>query len=163
MAAEGSVHPEVMVREARGDDLAVIGQLATLAVDEQREGRGGAVWSRREARADAESSISAAMESETTRVFVGLLDEVVVAYAVFSVETLTDGGQLGRIEDLFVAPEGRGIGLGEALMESVTDAARAARCFGIDAFVLPGNRVAKNFFEASGLTARAIIVHRSLD
>ena len=32
----------------------------------------------------------------------------------------------------------------------------------IDALALPGNRAAKNFFERFGLTARAIVVHRSL-
>lgn len=40
--------------------------------------------------------------------------------------------------------------------------ATAAGCLGIDALALPGNRETKNFFEASGLTARAIVVHRSL-
>ena len=33
---------------------------------------------------------------------------------------------------------------------------------GIDGFALPGDRETKNFFERFGLTARAILVHRSL-
>jgi hypothetical protein len=41
--------------------------------------------------------------------------------------------------------------------------ARAHHCTGIDGFTLPGNRATKNFFETFGLTARAILVHRSLE
>jgi hypothetical protein len=36
-------------------------------------------------------------------------------------------------------------------------------CVGIDALALPGHRAAKNFFEESGFTARAIVMHRSLN
>ena len=32
-------------------------------------------------------------------------------------------------------------------------------CVGIDALVLPGHRAAKNFFEESGFTARALVMH----
>jgi hypothetical protein len=47
-------------------------------------------------------------------------------------------------------------------MAAIVESAEEAGCFGLDALVLPGNRATKNFFEASGLTARAIVVHRSL-
>jgi hypothetical protein len=33
---------------------------------------------------------------------------------------------------------------------------------GIDAVALPGMRETKNFFEAAGLVARAIVVHKAL-
>ena len=157
-----SVHPLISIRKAGPDDLVVLTHLALLAVDEQRDSRGGAVWSRREARVDPATSLADALDTPTGSVFVGALDGEIVAYGVLALETLTDGGVLGRIEDLFVAPQARGIGLGEALMAAIVESAEEAGCFGLDALVLPGNRATKNFFEASGLTARAIVVHRSL-
>ena len=39
--------------------------------------------------------------------------------------------------------------------------AHEAGAVGIDALALPGDRATKNFFETAGLTARAILVHRS--
>ena len=36
---------------------------------------------------------------------------------------------------------------------------RARDCRGIDAIALPGNRATKNFFEASGFTARMLVMH----
>ena len=48
------------------------------------------------------------------------------------------------------------------MIEAVESWARAAGCIGIDSLALPGDRATKNFFEAAGLIARAIVVHRSL-
>jgi GNAT superfamily N-acetyltransferase len=70
---------------------------------------------------------------------------------------------LAAVSDLFVDPEARGVGVGEALMDDLVAWARARGCIGVDAMVLPGNRETKNFFETFGLTARAIVVHRALD
>ena len=41
--------------------------------------------------------------------------------------------------------------------------ATARGAVGIEALALPGDRATKNFFEAQGMVARAIIVHRQLD
>ena len=48
------------------------------------------------------------------------------------------------------------------MMELMVSAARQAGAEGIDSLALPGDRATKNFFERFGLTARAIVVHRSL-
>jgi len=93
---------------------------------------------------------------------VGTLDDVVVGYGVLRVERLADGDRLAVVDDLYVEPGARGVGVGEALMQTLIERATEASCIGIDALALPGNRATKNFFEASGLTARAIVVHRSL-
>ena len=53
--------------------------------------------------------------------------------------------------------------LGEALMNAVLGWCRDKGCRGVDSLALPGNRAAKNFFESFGLTARQILVHRSLE
>ena len=75
---------------------------------------------------------------------------------------LRDGSQLAVIEALYVEPDARAVGVGEALIDVVEEWAKARGCSGLDALVLPGMRDSKNFFEAFGLTARAIVVHRDL-
>lgn len=157
-----TVAPVEAVRPATPADLDRLVTLATEAVDEQRGSRGGAIWSRREARRDPISTLAAALDDEATTVVAGTLDEVIVGYGVLRLERLDDGGLLGVVDDLYVEPAARGVGVGELLMGELVAHATEAGCVGIDALALPGNRATKNFFEASGLTARAIVVHRSL-
>ena len=81
-------------------------------------------------------------------------------------------GTTGRPEQEFVAvekppppapPRGRAsVGVGEAVMDAVMTWSESKGCRGIDGFALPGDRETQNFFERFGLTARAILVHRSL-
>jgi len=155
--------PTEAVRPASGADLDRLVGLAVEAVDEQRGARGGGVWSRREARRDPERTLADALGDPATAVVVGTLDDAVVGYGVLRLEPLDDGGLLAVVDDLYVEPPARGVGVGEALMADLVERASAAGCVGIDALALPGNRETKNFFEASGLTARAIVVHRSLE
>ncbi len=54
----------------------------------------------------------------------------------------------------------RAVGVGESLIECVLAFTAEQRCVGVDALALPGHRAAKNFFEGSGFTARAIVMHR---
>jgi GNAT superfamily N-acetyltransferase len=77
-------------------------------------------------------------------------------------EHLADGTTLGVVDDLFVLPDGRGVGVGEAMMDLLLEFCATHGCTGIDAVALPGNRETKNFFETFGLVARAIVVHRDL-
>ena len=74
-----------------------------------------------------------------------------------------DGGVLGVLDDIYVEPEAREVGVGEALMDAVEAWCRGRGCIGIDSLALPGNRETKNFFETLRSVARAIVVHRSLD
>ena len=78
-------------------------------------------------------------------------------------EWLHGGAILATIRDLYGSPDARGIGVGEAMMAVLEDRARAWGAVGLDGIVLPGDRQSKNFFETFGLTARAILVHRSLE
>ena len=79
------------------------------------------------------------------------------------VDTLTDGGRLGVITDLYTMPGARGVGVGEAMMDHLIDWCTTQDCFGVDSVALPGDRHTKNFFESFGLVARALVVHRSID
>jgi len=155
--------PVEVARAATVDDLVRLVELAGQAVDEQRDARGGPVWSRREARRDPAASLAAALHDPAELVVAGLLDDAIVGYAVMRTERLDDGGLLAVVDDLYVEADARGVGLGETMMNLLVDHATERGCFGIDALALPGNRATKNFFETFGLTARAIVVHRTLD
>jgi GNAT superfamily N-acetyltransferase len=93
----------------------------------------------------------------------GTLDDTVVGYGLVRTERLADGTLLGVIDDIYVDPGAREVGLGQALMDHLLDWCRAQGCFGVDSLALPGDRQTKNFFESFGLVARAIVVHRPLD
>ena len=151
-------------RPAAPDDVDRLADLVAEAVGEQAEGRGGRIWAQREARAlPAHESLRAALDDPDHLVLAGTIDETVIAYAVARVERLRTGALLGVVEDIYVEPEARAVGVGEALMDRVVDWCRLRGCTGVDALALPGNRHTKNFFERFGLTARAIVVHRRLD
>lgn len=155
--------PHTEARAATPDDLPAIVAMAADAAAEKAEQKGGPVWSRRERRPEpVEPSLAAALGSADAQVAVGTLDGVVLGYAAARIERLGDGGLLGVLDELYVDPEARELGLGEALMDHVLDWCRAAGCFGVDSLALPGDRSTKNFFESFGLVARAIVVHRPL-
>jgi GNAT superfamily N-acetyltransferase len=93
---------------------------------------------------------------------VGTIDGVPVGYAVVAIAALDGDATLGVVEALFVDPDAREVGVGEAMMDLVLEWCTARGVVGVDAVALPGDRATKNFFEGCGLTARAIVVHRSL-
>ncbi len=65
-----------------------------------------------------------------------------------------------RVDLLFVEPEARRVGVGDALMDVMLDWADAAGLRGIDVVALPGDQATKSFLEARGFTARALVLHR---
>jgi len=152
------------VRRAVDADVVRLAELCRMAVTELAQTKGGPVFVRREARAEpVETSLAAAVSDPAQLVVAGMIDDAVVAYAAVRVEPLHDGDRLAVVTDLYVEPEAREIGLGEAMMNHVLDWCREQRCLGVDSIALPGNRATKNFFESMGLVARAIIVHRRLE
>jgi GNAT superfamily N-acetyltransferase len=155
--------PHEAARTAVDDDIPVVAELARAAVEEKVRQKGGVVWSRRERPTDpAEVPLRRALGSPDHEVAVGTLDGAVVGYGVARVERLSDGGLLGVIDDIYVHPEARAVGVGEALMNHLLAWCGARGCFGVDSLALPGDRETKNFFESFGLVARAIVVHRPL-
>ncbi len=95
-------------------------------------------------------------------VTVGTIDEVVVGYGSARVDDLPDGERIGVIEEVYVEPGARGVGVGEAIMDAMTTWCVALGCDGLDGTALPGDRTAKGFFERHGMTARLLVMHRRL-
>ena len=102
--------------------------LAEQAVAELTGNKGGAVWARRGARpAPYIDSLRADLEAADHCVAVGEVVGAVVGYAVVRAESLRDGGVLGVLDDIYVEPEAREVGVGEALMDAVEAWAAATR------------------------------------
>ena len=138
-------------------------RLADDVIAELSPMRGGAIWRRHVGRDQpVEGSLARALADPCSLVLAGTFGDAVVGYAVVVLQELRDGGVLGMIEDLYVDPRARGVGVGQAMMEQILDWCRDHGCLGVDALALPGHRDTKNFFESFGLVARAIVVHRPL-
>ena len=142
-------------------DIGRVAELARLMRDELAVMKGGGLWSTREARPEPlEDSYRALLDRDDARLVVGTLDDAVVGFGAVVVEVLRSSDRLGVITDLFVEPEARSVGLGEVIAGALVAFCTERQCVGIDALALPGHRAAKNFFEGSGFTARAIVMHR---
>lgn len=150
-------------RHATAADVPRLLELAGALRAELRPQRGGAVWAAREAPHPMDAAAFAGLLARADgAVIVGSFDGVVAGYATVTVEVLRDGSRLGVVGDLFVDAGLRGVGVGESIAAEVVAFCAAAGCAGVDAIALPGNRDAKNFFERSGFTARALVMHKRL-
>ena len=152
------------VRAATPDDLPAIAALVEALRAELTPMRGGRIWAVREARSGSPADVYGALLADPSAcVAVGTIDDVVVGFGVATVEPLADGRRLGVVSELFVDEEARAVGVGEAMLEALVAFCGREGCVGVDAFALPGHRAAKNFFEESGFTARAIVMHHVLE
>lgn len=152
------------VRAATPEDLPAITGLVEALRAELTPMRGGRIWAVREARSGNPEEIYGELLSDAAAcVVVGTIDAVVIGFGVATVEVLADGGRLGVVTELFVDAEARAVGVGEAMLEAMVAFCTKAGCVGVDALALPGHRAAKNFFEESGFTARAIVMHHRLE
>ncbi len=150
-------------RRAAAADVSSVAGLAAQATAELSELRGGRVWSRLEARPDPQlESLTRDLQADDALVVVGTIDDAVVGYGAIRLVELHDGSTVGRVSDIYVLPDARGVGVGEAMMELLMAWAGRRGCIGVDSLALPGDRNTKNFFETHGLVARAITVHRRL-
>ncbi len=154
---------DVIAREAGADDLEVVTALCEAAMVELRPHRGGEIWSQWEARPEPVGpALAALLADDDSMLLAGTIDQTVVGYAAVTMQRLHDGRFIGHLTDLYVMPDARGVGVGEAMMNAVNDWCRAHGCVGVDSLALPGDRATKNFFESFGLVARALRVHRAL-
>lgn len=145
-------------RRAVAADVAALVSLVEAEHAELAAQRGGALWVAHAAPASAERLLAALRASDAV-VLAGTVDDVVLGVATARVIDAPGVGSIATLEDLYVEPEAREVGVGAALLNALVQWAIATGCVGVDSVVLPGNRAAKNFFEAHGLVARSITVH----
>jgi ribosomal protein S18 acetylase RimI-like enzyme len=109
-----------------------------------------------------EGSFAALIEDIDAVVALGELDGYPFGFVVARVEELmpqAGGEQIGSIRLVYVEQEAREVALGETMRDHVMGLFRERGISKFDAHVLPGHRLAKNFFEAGGFSARSIIMH----
>jgi len=151
-------------RPARRGDIGTIADLAREARREARDYRGGARWMAAEAAPEPlEDYLKELMADPGAIVLTGVWEDAVVGYSWARRIVRQDGSPIARIEELFVTPEARSVGVGESLFNALAQWAREEQLTAMDAFVLPGHREAKNFFETFKMTAHALIVHTRLE
>jgi ribosomal protein S18 acetylase RimI-like enzyme len=85
------------------------------------------------------------------------IDEVVVGYLVTSI-----AGELATIDEVYVTPEAREVGFGDALLAAAMERARAAGATLLEGEALPGDRDTKNLYERAEIKARLITVSAPL-
>jgi GNAT superfamily N-acetyltransferase len=150
---------DAAARPAAVDELELVLELVRQSQTERLTERGGAVLERLEPRPRIDRD---RLSDDSALVALGTYCDVPFGFAHATLAT-TGGSRVVHLHDLFVEPDARGVGVGEALLELVVEWARTHDAIGIDSLVLPGNREGKNFFERFGLVARAIHVYRELD
>lgn len=149
-------------RVAHDVELVRVAELARELRRELLGQRGGPLWATREARPEPlDDAFAELSRRDDALVMVGTTEGAVVGYGVARLELLRDGTHLGVIDEIYVEPEARAVGVGELLVERLFGFCTDAGCIGVDATALPGDRQAKNFFERAGFTARSLVMHRA--
>lgn len=146
-----------------GEELATVLALAEQARAETRPDRGGELlldhdW----AGVAASERLAHAASDPDQRILVGRIDGVVVGYGVAR-GSEQGSVRLAMIDELYVHPDARGIGVAAAILSEVRAWAVETACVAIESQVLPGNRDAKNFFERVGMKTRQMRVSAFLD
>ena len=111
-----------------------------------------------------EDSLARALDDPATTIYLGTVDSVPVGLLLIRIEELlpqAGGARVGAIHLVFVDHEAREIGVGETMRDQALADHRALGIRLFDAHVLPGHRLAKNFFEAGGFAARLIVMHHA--
>lgn len=107
-----------------------------------------------------EDSFRAAIADEDVLVVVGTLDGAAVGFALAEPARLLPHAAeaVGSIRLVFTEMDAREVGVGEAMRDLALDWFRRRGIRRFDAHVLPGHRLAKNFFESAGFSARHIVM-----
>ena len=142
------------VRSARADDgpeLAVLEEAARAGLVDVR---GGGRWLEEHPRIAPDWAAAV----ERRHVFVAELADpapLVVGYLVLDVE-----GAVATVEQVYVTPQARELGFGDALLAAAWSRASDAGAAVLEGYALPGDRHTKNLYERAGITARLITVSR---
>ena len=111
-----------------------------------------------------EQSLLDHLGNPSSRVYLGEVDGYPLGFIYGRTETLLahEGNtRIASIRLVFVEEDARGVGLGEIMRDTLMDDFRDVGHHLFDAHVLPGHRLAKNFFEAGGFSARSIVMHHN--
>lgn len=109
-----------------------------------------------------EDSLSAAIAADDSFVVLGQVFAYPFGFLLARYEEMlpqAGGERIGSIRLVYVEEEARQVSVGEAMRDLAMERFRESGITKFDAHVLPGHRLAKNFFEAGGFSARSIVMH----
>lgn len=109
-----------------------------------------------------EESLAAVLADPDALLYMGEIDGSPVGFILARVEEVLPQARpdrIGSIRLVFSEVEARQVGVGETMREAILQELRGRGITRFDAHVLPGHRLAKNFFEAGGFSARSIVMH----
>jgi GNAT superfamily N-acetyltransferase len=145
---------EATVRAARLDRPEEVVQL----IDLEAEARAALVGARGGDRWLAEHPpIGDGWPHRDAIVQVAHIGEVIVGYLVADLD-----GELLRIDQVWVTPEARELGFGDALLAAAIAAGRDRGARAVEGSALPGDRDTKNLYERAGIVARLITTYKRL-
>lgn len=153
-------------RHATVTDIPRLVELYGPALAEQTELR--EAWAVAEGLAEpVDEAIDSLLRDDDAIVVVGLIDDLVFGFLWAHVEPLlpqAEGERIGVVRLVFVDEPARTVGVGEAMLGAALAELRERGIRRFDAIVSPGHRLAKNFFESAGFSARRITMyHRDND
>ena len=151
-----------VVRDAEVDDAAGVAWLEGQARASLVDARGGPQLL---AEQPPVEDWAARITDAASRVWVALIDDVIVGYLELTLPAGGDGhaGGTGHVRQVYVEPAARELGFGDEMLGHAIEAIRAAGGSVIESFALPGDRDTKNLFERAAVTARKLIVSKRLD
>jgi GNAT superfamily N-acetyltransferase len=149
-----------IVRAATLDDLDDLQMLEAESRAALADQRGGERWLQQHRhRGPRWADVVGERHEPSTNVFVGLIDDVVVGYLVLE----RPEHRLAVVEQVYVTPGAREVGIGDELLAAAVDHARSTGASLLEGEALPGDRDTKNLFERARITARLITVSKRLD
>jgi GNAT superfamily N-acetyltransferase len=156
---------QIGARRATAADVPELLRLYRL-LQEEMEGLRG-LWTEADGLpAPVDEALAAAVADPETLVYIGTADDVPFGFILgYSSELLPQaaGERMATIKLVFTEEEARGVGVGETMRDTIMETFRSTGHRWFDAHVLPGHRLAKNFFEAGGFSARFIIMNHEDD
>ena len=148
-------------REATSDDLGVLEELYRMLEKEMVALHG--MWPVADGLDEpVAESFTAALDDPDTIVLIGSIDDYPFGFLLARVEPMlaqASDEKLGAIRLIYVSDDAREVAVGEAMRDMAVEMLRDRGITKFDAHVLPGHRLAKNFFESGGFSARSIIMH----
>jgi len=101
---------EESTRQATTEDLPELEALVALARAEVHEFKGGPAYLDREARPEMDTAaLQRSIDASDELILVGLIDDVIVAFAGVVVVELRTGVKVGDLTEIYVMPDARGV------------------------------------------------------
>lgn len=151
----------VASRHATSEDLPTLVRLYQ-ALQEEMSGLHG-MWAIADGLDEPiDEAFAAAIDDPDTVVLIGMIDDFPFGFLLARIEPMLEQAgdeRIGSIRLIFVDHDAREVAVGEAMRDQIVDLLRERGISKFDAHVLPGHRLAKNFFESGGFSARSIIMH----